>query len=56
VVDVLALVPDRGDRLVPRCLDLGAVGLDPDQGVVITGEAHAPRLRIRRLRVIRRAV
>ena len=36
LLDLLALLEDGGDRLLPRRLDLGAVGLHPD-GLAVVG-------------------
>ena len=50
--DLLALVEDGGDRLVPGSLDLGSVGLHPDLLVLMGKGSHALRLRTRRLPVM----
>ena len=52
VLGAVALLEDGGDRLVPRSLEFGSVGLHPDHLVVMGKGTHAPRLRTRRLRVI----
>ena len=52
ILDLLALLEDRGDRLIARGLQYGSVSLHPDLLVLRGKGAHAPRLRNRRLRVI----